>query len=500
MESNDIIAAIYRNASTSGSSVALMSGRVEMTYEGFLVGIRAVHRTLRSKGVKAGDRVGILAQNSPAYVVAMYGIMHAGCTFVSLPVRNPTERLTRIREAANLALVLSDGTQAIDAGSVIEMNDFVTSPGPEHGVLPPEANDHIAYVIFTSGSTGEPKGVCISRRSLSHAVHEAGARMRFSSQTRSLAILPLQFDGSFSSVFPVLTVGGMVYINEGPICLPKVFCVTFERERLTHTTCTPTYLRILLESSDWSPQTCRTWRTLAIGGEDLEKTTLRQLKAQCPQVTVYNRYGPTESTMAVTTHEVTDAALASPEKLPIGAPHEAVEFIALNGDNAVIRAGEAGELYIGGAQLMEGYLNDPIATRAVVNSEFFPGKILYRTGDVVTVNADGLYVYLGRADNVVKRDGNRISLEEIESACQAIPGVAKCACVVLHTNGGTKIVAAVEVMEPGLDERTVRRRLLERLPANMSPDRIEIIDSLPSSDRGKIDRAELRRRYASYAP
>jgi D-alanine--poly(phosphoribitol) ligase subunit 1 len=495
----DVLTSLQQQARLNGNAVALAEGESTVTYSQLVGRVRGVARCLHDRGAQPGDRIGLFADNCVAYVIAMLAIMQARCAFVSLPLRDPAERLMKILQAAAPVLILSDEKRSLESTNVVNLQSAMraeVSEEEEEGDLPD--GDAIAYVLFTSGSTGEPKGVCIPRCSFGHAVFEAGTRMRFGAHTRSLSILPLQFDGSFSSVFPVLMSGGSAYINRGPICLPKAFCGAFERYSLTHATFTPSYLKVLLSASDWSADSCRSWQTLAIGGEDLDKASLRQLKSQCPAVAVFNRYGPTETTMAVSTHEVTDQTLESPAKIPLGRPHSGVEFVALNAAGKPIQPEEAGELYIGGSQLMRGYLNDEATTRGVLSSTFVPGKTLYRTGDIVTIDQDGQYVYLGRANNVIKRDGNRISLDEIETALGKIRGVAASACISLQAGSALKILALITPADPHIEVKALRQSLAEHLPAYMNPDHIELIADMPTTANGKIDRKELGRRFAGY--
>lgn len=501
-----IVRALYEHAQRRPDAPALMGDGTTVSYRGLLQVVGRVRTLLRDSGARPGDRVAICSENAVTCVAAVYGILDAGCGFVPMSPFDPDARLIQLCERARpVAIFVPRRKKPLATTAVrLTLEDIVPAgadhaPGDavprEAGVPTQEASandaDAIAYVIFTSGSTGEPKGVCISNQSLFHASEAAAHVMGFDASTRSLVILPLHFDGSFSSVFPVLLAGGCLYVHRGPMCPPPTFLRVMHEHALTHTTLTPTYLRALLADDVWSKDRCRSWRTLASGGEDPPKPQLRRLRADLPFVRLFNRYGPTEATMAVSTLPITDEMLASDDKIPIGGPHPGVEFVALRPDGEPCRAGDHGELYIGGAQLMSGYLDDPGATAAVLGPFLGGERSFLKTGDVVAINAAGQYVFVERIDNVVKRNGTRISLGEIEAALARIAGVSAAACVKVVSGDTVRIVAFVQRTRADLQEREIRRDLLQALPASMSPDLFHFVDQLPQASGGKVDRSAL---------
>lgn len=498
----DLSSALAMHRALRPEDIALSDGECQLSHAELQQWVGGTRAAMAALGVMPGNRVALCADNCVELVVAMLACLEAGYTFIPLPYRDPAARLERLLRKARPALLLADrrkvlawdGPRADLFAAVVPDHEGTRLAGDALAQGDAQDGGNVpAYVIFTSGSTGEPKGVCIARDAFHHAVHAAASIMRFDASTRSLLILPLHFDASFSSLFPVLASGGSVHVYKGALCLPADFIACFDARAITHTTITPSYMRALVSSDEWEHFRGGHWQTLATGGESPARDALLQIVERRPDIRIYNRYGPTECTMAVCTHLVTAAALASNDAIPIGQPHQGVDFYLLDAACQPVPAGDAGELYIGGAQSMQGYLDDPHATSAVLRVHAPPGKLLYRTGDMARVDAQGHYTYLGRADGVVKRNGLRISLAEIEQALMAMDDVTAAICIAVQDREQTFIVAYIMVPEslaPAV--RHLRKGLLEHLPAGMLPDLIHALPVFPATGGGKADRQALR--------
>jgi acyl-CoA synthetase (AMP-forming)/AMP-acid ligase II len=366
-----IVDAILVRAAHDANAAALVDDRRSLSFGELAARARQLAQGL---AIGAGDRVVLCADNSMESIVAMFAVWTAHAVLVPVAPRDPDARLQRICAVARPKVILTDRRRSIGAGApelalaeAINLGVGVPVREPD---LPSGARPESAYVIFTSGSTGEPKGVVVSHQAFSHALQAAADVMGFGSATRSLTLLPMYFDGSFSGVFPVLARGGAVYVHRGPVCQPADFFRAFTNHGLTHVTMTPTYLRLLMDSPEWQDSpACSTWTTLALGGEVPPKAAIRRLWERLPDVKVFNRYGPTESTMAVSTLQITPDMLESEASIPIGVPHRGVDFRVIDSSGAPIEDGRPGELYIGGAQLMLGYLDDPAATAEVLAAQ-----------------------------------------------------------------------------------------------------------------------------------
>ena len=294
-----------------------------------------------------------------------------------------------------------------------------------------------AYCIYTSGTTGRPKGVVIRHDAFACAVLAAARAMELHADTRSLCVSPFHFDGSFGALFPTPIMGGSLVIpHHESLLLPRMFFKTVSEERITNTSCSPSYLRLLLASRLLAGLASSTLKTMALGGEACSAADLEALWSAAPDLRVFNRYGPTETTIVVTTFEVTPEMLRRGPLVPVGQPHPGVVFRLLGSDGELVeQPGEIGELYIGGTQLMEGYWRDPDLTATVMRTDVVPGETLYRTGDLMYRDEWGDYVYVDRADRVVKRHAVRISLAEIAHALRRLPGLSAAVCLPFDQDG-----------------------------------------------------------------
>jgi acyl-CoA synthetase (AMP-forming)/AMP-acid ligase II len=244
---------------------------------------------------------------------------------------------------------------------------------------------------------------------------------------------------------------------------------------------------------------------VALGGEACSIADIRALWAAAPRLRVFNRYGPTETTIAVSTSELTPEITAE-GIVPLGYPHPNVSFHLLDERGAIIdEPDRVGELYIGGPQLMTGYWGAPDLSSAVLRTDVVPGQTVYRSGDLVYRDKRGAYVYVDRADRVIKRSGVRISLIELSETLRGLDGVTAAACVVFDNDGALGIVAFVITEEP-MTGRDLQQAARDVLPETMLPDRVEVIESFPLAQSSKIDerlllsRAGLRPLRAASTP
>ena len=261
-------------------------------------------------------------------------------------------------------------------------------------------------------------------------------------------------------------------------------------EKITYSGFTPSYLRLLLASPQMSELEDSTLEIIALGGEAIPLATLRALWSRAPGIRVFNRYGPTETTIAVTDVELTPDMI-EPGTVTIGRPHPGVSFVLVDERGRIVEeANQVGELYIGGVQLMVGYWANPELTDKVLRRDVVPDETLYRSGDLAYRSESGDYFYVDRADRVVKRSGVRISLIELTASMGKIDGVGATACLTFDHEGDLGIVAFV-VVDRDLSALDVRRAARQFIPANMMPDRIEIVPSMPLGRSNQLDENRL---------
>jgi D-alanine--poly(phosphoribitol) ligase subunit 1 len=489
----DVLSGILEHASDSGESPAVKDLDRDLTYEELRDEAGRVALGLSAGGVRPGDRVVLFLPNSVDFVVAALASLWVGAVFVPLAVSDPDARLSVILDDCQPSMVVvpgqrGEGPQCLNR---FHCETFAELLGPDSAPMPDGRPDSAAYAIYTSGTTGTPKGVLIGNGAFMAAVEAATASLGLDADTRTLCVSPFHFDGGFGTLFPTLFSGGAVVIRPREALLhPRTFFNAVARESITYTGFSPTYLRLLLSNPAVTNLAGTSLNIIALGGEASSLADIKALWAAAPQVQVFNRYGPTETTIAVTHIKLTPE-LTADGIVPMGRPHPKVTFHLVDPNKRIIdEPNQVGELYIGGAQLMMGYWGSPKLTSEVLRTDIVPEQAVYRTGDLVYRDPSGNYVYVDRADRVVKRSGVRISLVEMGDAMRQLTGVSAAACITFDDGGQIGIAAFVVPSEP-VSVLELHRAARQRLPDNMLPDRIEIVDSLPLTPSSKLDDRRL---------
>ncbi|MEO0803877.1 MAG: amino acid adenylation domain-containing protein, partial [Cyanobacteria bacterium J06642_2] len=392
-------------------------------------------RYLQASGVRAETPVGLFLRRSIDLVVAIWGILKAGGTYVPLEPTYPAERLAFISSDTQLPLVLthSDLVEQLPTGSyrVIEMNALAPQVQQE---IPDNLADEIpldrrAYILYTSGSTGTPKGVEIEHCSVANYVAWAKneyAPARSSSPFAFPLFSPLSFDLTVTSLFVPLASGGQVVVypedSEGiDLSIQRVV----RDNAVDVIKLTPSHLA-LVKDMNWAASRVK---ALILGGEDLKTALAAAIARQKPDIRIYNEYGPTEATVGCMTYRFQLPANTEPS-VPIGLPAARAHVYLLDSHLNPTPRGATGEIYIGGPGLARGYLNRAELTAErfmrLPDEHPFQGKRLYRTGDLGQWGEDNQLRYLGRGDRQVKIRGTRIELGDIEAALAAHPSVREC--------------------------------------------------------------------------
>jgi D-alanine--poly(phosphoribitol) ligase subunit 1 len=467
----------------------------ELSYAQLIDEVARLGTGLRDRGVGIGDRVALLIPNSVDFIVAALATLWVGAVFVPLAATDPRLRL---------ATIVADCAPALVIASTVEGDSSLTSFGDVETVpmqllrgdlgapkFEGDEDSRVAYMIYTSGTTGKPKGVQISNAAFVAAVRSTMNALGLSRSTITLCVSPFHFDGSYANLFSTLVSGGTVIIRpRDALLFPRTFYNTIAKEKVTYSGFTPSYLRLLLASSQLSTLNDSTLEVIALGGEAVSREDLRALWADVPHLRVFNRYGPTETTIAVTNVELR-REMIEVGAIPIGRPHPGVTFILIDeGGRVVEGTNETGELHVGGVQLMDGYWANPDLTKSVMRGDLVPEETLYRTGDLAYRDERGNYVYVDRIDGVVKRNGVRISLVELSESMNQIGGVAVAACMTFDREGALGIVSFV-VASGGITPLELRRAAGQLIPENMLPDRIEIVSAMPLNKSNQLDESRL---------
>ncbi|WP_345599935.1 amino acid adenylation domain-containing protein [Thermocatellispora tengchongensis] len=446
---------------------------------------RLAHALIET-GVRPEDRVALLLDRSPQVVAAILAVLKAGGVYVPLERRLPAERLrAMLRQAGARVLIAAPGTgQDLGAAHVLPPD----VPGPAPAVRVPLRPDGAAYVMFTSGSTGEPKGVEITHR----GVLSLAADRRWGGEpARVLMHSPYGFDPSTYELWmPLLNGGCVVVAPPGELDVAAIGRMVREHG-VTSLLLTAGLFRVVAEED---PACLGTAREVLTGGDVVTSASVRRVLDACPGTVVTDIYGPTEITLFCTEHAMRDSGQV-PGSVPIGRARDGMRAYVLDRGLRLVPPGTDGELYIAGEALARGYLDRPgfTAERFVADPYGPPGARMYRTGDLARWTPDGLLEFLGRVDDQVKIRGFRIEPGEVEAALGAQDGVADAVVLVHPTPSGGKALAGYVVPEPGAapDPAGMRAALAARLPEYMVPAQIMVLDRLPVTPNGKVDRAAL---------
>ncbi|SEL58139.1 non-ribosomal peptide synthetase [Streptacidiphilus jiangxiensis] len=512
-------------------AVALVCADRRVSY-GELDGLTGgLANALRDAGVGVGAPVGVLVRRGIWSVAAMAAVWRAGGVYVPLDADLPEQRLTfMVREAGLAALVADEKTAFLAeelaesaAGSTVEAPAAGTAteqaasaeprstkpadaaPAGGHAPLPvvrvervvpdtdaPRHAPHpaeLAHVIFTSGSTGRPKAVGVEHRAL--AAHVAAARERFAvtAEDKVLAFSSFSFDASLDQLLPALGCGAQVVIRPDEPWLPTQIAEAVARHGLTVVNLPPTFWTELAFTLDRrSAASLVTLRLLILGGEAVPSGALAAWQEVAPWVRVVNAYGPTETTVTAATFDATEQPVDG--RVPIGRPLGWRRVYVVDAHDEPVPVGVPGELLIGGPEVARGYLGRPglTAERFVPDPFAADGSRLYRTGDVVQWLPSGALEFLGRRDDQVKIRGFRIELGEVEAVLRAAPGVVAAA---VRPDAATGQSLGGYVVGDGLDTAALRAFCAERLPHYAVPADFLVLDALPVTASGKLDRNAL---------
>ncbi len=459
----------------------------------------AVARRLIALGVGVEDRVAICAERSIAMVVGILGILKAGAAYVPLDPAYPTERLAFMVADSAPSAVLTLGALA-DAHAwspslpVVRLetlqDEDAQAPAVPAPVVPDAGHYRLAYVMYTSGSTGTPKGVMVEHRNVLRLVMNSGYAPMGPDDCVAHCASPA-FDASTWEIWAGLLNGARVLVVPQSVVLdPDALDAA-----LVSAGTTALWLTVGLfnEYVDRLGEAFSRLRFLLIGGDALDRRTVgRLLDSERRPRMLLNGYGPTETTTFATTHAI--AALAEDGRsIPIGRPIGNTRTYVLDADRAPVPVGVAGELWIGGDGVARGYLNQPDATAARFVRDPFVADVdarMYRSGDVCRWLPDGTLEYLGRNDDQVKVRGYRIELGEVETRLSCQPGVRESAVLVVPDASGQKRLVAYLVVED-TTAAAVREALSQTLPGYMLPSAYVVLERLPLTANGKVDRRAL---------
>ncbi|MBB5770030.1 amino acid adenylation domain-containing protein, partial [Xanthomonas arboricola] len=490
-------ALIAAQARRTPEATAVADGRTRLDYRTLLARADGLAQRLRGRGIGAGSLVGVYLPRSVDLPVALLGIHRAGAAYVPLDPGYPDARLAYVLEDSGLQLVL---TEAGLAGQVAALSANVDvllvedAPAVEadadagYAAVQPQGSD-LAYVIYTSGSTGRPKGVMVEHRQLAN-FHAAMRQCLDLEQGVWLAVTACSFDISLLELLCPLAQGFTVVVGDHQRHAEPghAFAALMAQYQVTHLQCTPSLLRMYMELPEFC-QALAGLRLLMVGGEACPAPLVERLE-QHTRARLVNLYGPTETTIWSSS-----APLGGGRAVTIGRPVANTRLHVVDAALRPVAIGVQGELLIGGDGVSRGYLGreELTAERFVTLAK---GERVYRTGDLVRWLDSGELLYVGRCDAQVKIRGHRVELGEIEAQLVALEDVREAA-VTLHTptNAEPFLAAYVVPQTPPQDEDAwllaCKAALARELTVYMMPSAFVVLERLPITPNGKIDRNAL---------
>ncbi|MBP2473242.1 mycobactin phenyloxazoline synthetase [Crossiella equi] len=463
----------FRQAAQTPDAPAVLWGADgELTYGELADRARRVAGALLTRGVEPGEAVAVTLPKGPDQVVAVLGVLAAGGTYVPVSVEQPQARRERIHARAGVRLVL-------DADRLAE----ACSGEPAEPVFGDEQTP--AYVLFTSGSTGEPKGVEVPHRAAVNTIDDLNARYAIGAADRTLGVSALDFDLSVFDIFGPLSVGGaLVLVSESERREATQWADLVRERGVTIVNCVPPLLDMLLTAGNLG----QSLRLVLLGGDWVTVDLPGRLAAQVPGARFVGLGGTTETAIHSTVCEVVGGQVpAHWVSVPYGTPLANVRLRVVDARGRDCPDWVAGELWIGGDGVANGYRGDVerTADRFVTHH----GQRWYRTGDLGRYWPDGTLEFLGRRDHQVKLRGFRIELGEVETALGALDGVGRAIAGVTRAPGAALVAA---VAATGVTGDELRERVREALPPHMVPERVLVLDELPLTANGKINRRAVQ--------
>jgi amino acid adenylation domain-containing protein len=477
-------------------------------------------RTLVEGGLQRGERVEIHMNKGLESTVAMYGIMKAGGAYVPLDPFAPAARIgyviqdcgiryviTKDNKLANIRQILAESSP-LEFLIGVEAEDDIQARFipweqvysiPDYPLNLNLTEQDLAYILYTSGSTGNPKGIMHTHRSGLSFAEWADQTYGLLAQDRVSNHAPLHFDLSTFDFFATAIAGATtVIIPEALTKFPANLSRLIESERISVWYSVPFALIQLMERGNLEEHDISSLRWILFAGEVFPTKHLRQLMSMLPEIKFSNLYGPTETNVC-TYYHVEQIPEDTDETIPIGKPCANIEDLVVDGDGQPVAMGEVGELLIRGGVVMKGYWGQPDRTRTgFYRRPAFDQfeDLFYRTGDLVQLDGDGNYRYLGRKDRQIKTRGYRVELDEVEVALLSHQAVYEAAAYPVPDGQGSNLIEASVIVKDGLllDESELVEHLGKRLPSYAIPATIKFLPDFPRTSTGKINRRELQAR------
>lgn len=481
-------------ASRSAQRVALRYENESLTYEQLNKRANSLAAHLQSQAaVKRGDIVAVKMARRPEQLIALLAILKCGAAYLPLDENDPVARALHCLEEARVRVILADRLDEArlrEDRLCITLDDRALFEEERESISAVSVGGEDAcYVMFTSGSTGDPKGVVVPHRAVVRLVKGTNY-IQIAQTDRILQLAPTSFDASTFEIWGALLNSAALVLYPGATLDPNLLMRQIRGNGVTILWLTAALFHVIAARYTVALQTVK---IVLAGGDVLQPKLVNKVLDEVPGITMINGYGPTENTTFTCCHRMTVANRPT-SCVPIGKAITGTSLHVLDGSRQPVADGESGELFVSGAGVALGYLNDGSGGGGFFTDARLASGLIYRTGDMVRVNAAGEVEFEGRRDNQVKIRGFRVSLEEIQANILKLPQIADAVVLLQKSEGGhQQLVAYLQlVAQQWISVAEIRQVLAKELPRYMIPDLIHLEVDLPITRNGKLDRARIR--------
>jgi D-alanine--poly(phosphoribitol) ligase subunit 1 len=497
-----LLHSIHDFSITHPDSPAFISPERVISYEELWQKSEHLANYIMTMNLTGDSAIMVYGHMEPEMIVSFLGCVKSGHPYIPIDTSVPFERVLRIGQSSQSELLInvSGAPLEIDLPSVkiAQFDQLLASNSESLSVDSSNwvSEDDNFYIIYTSGSTGNPKGVQISANNLQSFVNWMTEDFPINGQLRFLNQAPFSFDLSVMDLYPALATGGSIFaVTKEMIARPKKLFEALQKSKTQVWTSTPSFVQMCLMDPSFNEGLLPELTCFLFCGEILPVPISRQLLERFPKAEVFNTYGPTEATVAITSVEITNGILSKYQSLPVGTPKKDTKLLLLDEDGNEVGEGEKGEIIIVGPSVSKGYLGEP----GLTEKAFFTnnGEMAYRTGDAGYME-NNLLFYKGRMDFQIKLHGYRMELEEIEHHISESNYVKSAVVVPVYQNDKIEFLTAAIVPAKHEFEKeyqltsAIKKELGEKLPAYMIPRKFIYQEELPMTPNGKIDRKLIK--------
>lgn len=505
---------LLESANKYPQKTAIVYEENKVTYQGLLRWSRQVANQLHKMGFSARNAVCLYLEKSMQEIAAMFGVLFCNGFYIPLDtVASPVRRCLTIIEKSASDYIITDkkNYEILLANTDLEWQKekkilvldekIMTTPledGQEVSLRQGISQD-LAYILYTSGSTGEPKGAMLTHRNATAFINWCLHYFKPDEKEQFISITPFHFDLSIFDIYVSIASGGCLYIpsrqeEENPLQIINIL----RREKVTYLYSVPSLWIAFVKYGKIEKGTFPSLKKVLFAGESFPLKYLKKGMELVPQAEFYNLYGLIE-TNVFTFYKVEKKDLGQDMPIPIGYVCEDSEAVIIKDNREVTEVLEEGELCVRGSTVMKGYYREKELTAKSFMISPIPhhhGELLYKTGDIVMRNEKGAFVLIGRNDFIVKKNGYRIGLPEIEAAIYTFPFVQEAAVIAFKQGEEVMICAGIQkTKENQIKILEFKQKLRDRIPKYMIPDFIAFLQELPHNQNGKIDRQKLKKYF-----